>query len=56
MTITFPLFNKDAERKLVTKLSRGNINLQRGRYQTAQDITKKVKRLEGYSFSVKHAF
>ena len=46
-----PLFNKNSERKLVAKLSKGSINLQRGRYQTAQDITKKIKRLEGYSFA-----
>ncbi len=49
------LFNKNSERKLVSRLSKGSISLQYGRYQTAQDITKKVKRLEHYNFSKKYA-
>ncbi|CAC9433572.1 hypothetical protein BSPLISOX_12 [uncultured Gammaproteobacteria bacterium] len=49
------LFNKKSERKLVARLSKGSINLQRGRYQTAQDITEKVKRLKHYNFGKKYA-
>ncbi|AYQ55993.1 hypothetical protein MS2017_0243 [Bathymodiolus thermophilus thioautotrophic gill symbiont] len=48
------LFNKNFERKLVARLSKGNISLQHGLYQTAQDITKKVKCLEHYNFSKKY--
>lgn len=46
-----PLFSKESERKLVSKIARGNINLQLGRYQTSQDITDKIKKLASYKFT-----
>lgn len=42
--------NKELERKIVARLSRGNINLQQGVYQTADDVTAKLDKLKDYNF------
>jgi hypothetical protein len=42
--------NKLLEKKVVAKLSSGNINLQNGIYQTADDITAKLDKLKNYNF------
>ncbi len=50
-TNTTKLLNKQAERKIVSKVARGNMGLQQGFYQTSEDITKKVQKLSSYKFS-----
>lgn len=42
---------RDAMRKIVARLSRGNVRLQSGLYSTAADLQVKKDALRGYRFS-----
>lgn len=47
---TIPEIEKEIERKIVSRLSRGNISLQTGRYVTKQDITDRYNKIKNHRF------
>lgn len=47
---SIPEIEKEIERKIVSRLSRGNVSLQAGRYVTQQDITDRYNKIKNHSF------
>jgi len=41
---------KEIEQSIVTRLSRGNVSLQSGRYVTEQEITERYNKIKKFDF------